>query len=260
VSLTCVQLCAAYIHSTQYINSPDESNKLSTGIGHIIVLNTSDSESDNQPFSNNNIQKSKYNEETNWISNNINSPLVCRSPVSPTLCRVCLRHRHKGDTGSVPVSNDEAAEASSESNNNTPSTSTPAAEAESTLSETQQSVAVVDAENGNGGENGNENDDDNNNHNNATHAHALEEAIEKVKTLLDKKMQFQKEESMHPAVITALEAYCLVMRSLSKTPQMCESALECVCILVNHGYISGARLARKIRIEMPMPLPLIQQL
>jgi hypothetical protein len=95
LSLTCVQLCAAYIHSTQYINSPDKSNKLSTGIGHIIVFNTSDSESDNQPFSNNKIQKSDYNEDTNWISSNIKSPLVCRSPVSPTLCRVCLRHRHK---------------------------------------------------------------------------------------------------------------------------------------------------------------------
>lgn len=64
-------------------------------------------------------------------------------------------------------------------------------------------------------------------------------AVQKVKNLLDQKIQTQKQEPMHSAVIAALEAYCLVMRSLSKTPKMCETALECVILLATNGYISG---------------------
>ena len=48
-------------------------------------------------------------------------------------------------------------------------------------------------------------------------------AVQKVKTLLlDQRTQSQKQEPMHSAVIASLEAYCLVMRSLSKTPKMCK--------------------------------------
>lgn len=67
----------------------------------------------------------------------------------------------------------------------------------------------------------------------------LAAAVQKVKDLIDQKVQSQKQEPMHSAVIAALEAYCLVMRSLSKTPKMCETVLECVVLLACNGYIAG---------------------